>query len=289
MGDGITFHGEPAPTLPGSEAAAGPTAESAAFVSIREFLRLHRETPQRSLLARFLGLDPIARSVAGSYAGALAEVAIADTLEALGLEWTVLHDFTVGSNYRPVAYALIGPAGIFTLDVHNHSSADVWVGERSIVVDGAPNAHIVEAERSADRVAHRLSEVTEVTVVVTPCLVVANAAELTVRERPRRVEVLVPNAVGPFFADLPRLLSPQAVDRHRDAALAPGTWRTGSMATGDAACSRIDRAEFADIRRSVVEANRRRLFWAVSGAALSSVVLLATTGELIARTLGLFR
>jgi hypothetical protein len=289
LGDGITFHGEPAPTLPGSEAAADAIAESTAFASVREFLLLQREAPERSLFARIIGLDPLAREAAGPYAGALAEITVAESLERLGSDWIVLNDLSIGSKWRPISYALVGPPGVFTLEVHNHSNADVWVGERSIVVDGAPHTHIEESERRADRVARRLSEATDSPVAVTPCLVVANAAELTVRERPRRVEVLVPNAVGPFFAELPRLLSPEAVDRHRDAALAPTTWRTGSRATARNAGGLVDRAEFAAIHRSIVESHRRRLFWAISGAALSSVMLLATTGDLIARTLGLIR
>lgn len=262
------------------------SARSSAFTSVNEFLLLHRHARTRSVTARFFGVDPLARlGSSATYDGAVAEIVVADALDALGPDWTIVTDLALDDAAQPIAHVLIGPAGIFVLEVVNQANSEVWVGERSLVVDGAPGVLIMEAEQDADRLAARLSEENGVDVAVTPCLVIANAAELTVRARPRRVEILLPSAVGHFFGGLPRLLAPDVVERSRTAVLDQSTWSTGGGLQRPHA--HAERAEFALIRRSVSASYRRRLGWVLGAATFASLLLVATTGGLVARIVGI--
>ncbi len=249
------------------------------LASIREFVRLQSEAPGQNPIAAMFGFDPVARSAAAEYSGALAEVTVVDALDALTGQWLVLDNVPLGDNEHPVAHILIGPPGVFTVALRNHAQESVWVGERAFVAGKNSLAgqtkfpHVRDVEHEAELVAERMSASAGKPVTVTACLVVAGATDLTVNSHPRHVEVLEPAGFAAWLADLPRLLSPQAVEQLRTAALAPGTWPGRPLAVDLDALS--DRAAFDEIQRRVVAARRRRLFWAILGATLSQVTAVA--------------
>jgi hypothetical protein len=262
-----------------SQAAAhGPSA----FTWLREFLRLQSAAPVRGRLARLFGKDPLAKGAERAYAGALAELEVADVIAALGDEWIVLDG--AGAGGREFALRgdsavcadriLVGPPGVFTVTLRNHFDDKVWVGERTFVVGSARFPHIRDAEFEADRVSETIGSVLDTPIAVTPCLVIADPAELVVRDRPRRTEVLVPQDFGVWLHGLPRILSPAALADY--SAIARVNWPERLPLTAGAGSA------FLGVHGQVVAARSRRLFWAAIGALVVCGILILTTSGLVA-------
>ena len=101
-------------------ASHGPSA----FTWLREFLRLQGVASRRGRLARLFGVDPLARGAERAYAGALAELEIADAIADLGDEWIVLDGAGVGGREFSLRAdsavcadrILVGPPGV----LHRH-------------------------------------------------------------------------------------------------------------------------------------------------------------------------
>lgn len=256
------------------------------LASIREFVRLQSEAPRQNPFAIAFGIDPVARNAAAEYAGALAEVTVIDALDALGGQWLVLDNVPLGENEHPVAHILIGPPGVFTVALRNHAQESIWVGERAFVAGQTRFPHLRDVEHEAQLVAERMSATAGTPVTVTACLVVAGATDLTVAGHPPRVDVLEPAGFAAWLDDLPRLLSPRVVEQLRSAALQPSTWAGRPLAVDLDALS--DRAAFDDIQRRVVAARRRRLFWAILGAALSQAVAFGALASSLGSSARLF-
>ena len=259
-------------------ATYGPSA----FTWLREFLRLQSAVPVRGRFARLFGRDPLARGAERAYAGALAELEVADAIAALGDEWIVLDGAGVGGREFSLRgdsavcadRILVGPPGVFTVTLRNHFDDRVWVGERTFVVGSARFPHIRDAEFEADRVSETIGSVLDTPIPVTPCLVIADPAELVVRDRPRRTEVLVPQDFGVWLHGLPRILSPAALADY--SAIARVNWpERAPLAPGAGSA-------FLQVHGQVVAARSRRLFWAAVGALLVCGLLIVTTSGLVA-------
>ncbi len=261
-------------------AAAGQG--SSAFTWLREFLRLQSSAPAPGRLARLLGRDPLARGAERAYAGALAELRVADAIAALGDEWVVLDGAGVGGREFPLRgdsavcadRILVGPPGVFTLTLRNHFDDRVWVGERAFVVGTTRFPHIRDAELEADRVSETIGSVLDTPIPVTPCLVIADPAELAVRDRPRRTEVLVPEDFGAWLHGLPRVLSPAALADY--SAIARAHWPQRAPLPPESG------ATFLMHHSRIVAARSRRLFWAAIAVLLLGGLLVTTTTGLVA-------
>lgn len=274
LGDGISVVGKVQVASAGSD-APGPVwrATAPALVSVREFLRLQSAAPRMSFFARLCGSDPLARSAAHAYAGARAEVEVSDCLDGLGDEWTIIDGASLGAHKPVVDHVVIGPAGVFSVALRNHTRDRVWVGERTFVVEGTRFPHLRDVEHEAELVGDRMSRAVGAPVAVTPCLVIASPAELTLAPGARRVEVLASHQLGRWLTALPRLMSPAVVERHRESALAGATWFAGAGEWDDSA---EIRASFDSVHSRIVRARRIRLGWAIAGVMLSQLVLVAS-------------
>lgn len=261
QGDIITLIEESA-----AASALSPSCDNGAaprLAATRAFLQSDAQLRGRSVISRLFGVSPVRRAALASYSAAVAELAVTETLAALPAGWTVLNDVSTGAE-PPVEHLLIGPPGIFAITLRVHSGERVWAGETSVVVGLRTYGYLAEAEQQAAGIAGRLGG------RVTPCILVIDAAELDAANSPRAVEVLDARQLGAWLADLPRLLSPLAVQRLAAAALAPGTW------TGDgAAAEAVDLERFASIGRDIRTARHRRLAWAIVGAVLTQGAVLA--------------
>jgi hypothetical protein len=236
-------------------------AERSSASHLLAFRALECALAHRSPLARMFGIDPLAPGARFAYAGAAAELELADRLRGLGDDWTVFSSL-------PGSAILIGPPGVFSLSLRNHSGDRVVVGERTVVVEDGRFSHIDDVEHDAGAVACRMSTLTGESVTVIPCLLIAESAMLEIRRVPRPVKVLDASAVGSWLTGLPRVLSPAAVARYRSVVEGFGT--DAELPT--------DRARFEAIRHRVITARRLRLAWAMLGAVLSvgAVVLLVS-------------
>ncbi len=259
--------------------------------AMRECLLLQAGAAPLCLVSRLFGVDPIAREARRAYSGALAELSIADTLAALGSAWTVIHSVPVsGAEGRSaevldnavVDHLLIGPAGIFTISIHGHAGQSIWVGERTFLVDDERLAHLSTADAVGAAVSRFLAAALAVDgpvpdAVVAPCIVVDAPERLEVRQRTGRITVITARTFDPWLNELPRLLSPAAVETFARVALRASTWPARCSPHQDA---QHTLATFDRLRRRVASARLRRLIWTAVGVVLSYALVIASVAGL---------
>ena len=240
------------------------------------------------MIARLFGVDPLSRHARRSYSGALAEIALAESLSALGPEWTVLHsvpvDGVLTARHPPqtIDHLVIGPAGIFSITVHSHAGQVVWVGERTFMVDDVRLSHLADAEGAASAASRLLSvslatEAMKADVVVTPCIVVDSPVTLQIRQRPDRIQISTARNFTAWLAALPRLISPAMVSSLSEFSLRASTWSTSkAVPLHDAEHQRDD---FDQLRLHIESARLRRLVWTGLGVILTyGLVISHSTG-----------
>jgi hypothetical protein len=117
-------------------------------------------------------------------------------------------------------------------------------------------------------------------VLVTPCILLAEPTSIEFGVRPRGIEVMDARVFGTWLAGLPRLLSPAALDGLSSIASAASTWSAvGSLdSTG--------RDEFRRLAHEISEARRRRLAWAILGAAVTQAAVLASLAATVVGAFG---
>ncbi len=269
-------------TLSVSRRPAGDPGGPADWVpsnhALRECLALQAEAPPISLFARLFGVDPLSRHARRSYSGALAEIALADSLAALGPEWTVLHSvpveavLTARHSPQTIDHLVIGPAGIFSITVHSHAGQTVWVGERTFMVDDERLDHLAVAEDAASAASRLLAVALAAAgmtadVVVTPCIVVDSPVALQVRQRPDRIQISTARNFTAWLAALPRLISPAVVNSLSAVSLRDSTWSASAAVPLHDAYHRRD--DFDQLRLQIASAKLRRLVWTGLGVILT--------------------
>ena len=292
MGDGIVTTGDDHAILSVLRRPAGDPGGPADWVpsnhALRECLSLQAEAPPISLVARLFGVDPLSRHARRSYSGALAEIALADSLAALGSEWTVLHSVPVDGVLtarhppRTIDHLVIGPAGIFSITVHSHAGQAVWVGERTFIVDDVRLSHLADAEDAASAASRLLSVSLAAAgmtadIVVTPCIVVDSPVTLQIRQRPDRIQISTARNFTAWLAALPRLISPAVVSSLSEFSLRASTWPVSEAVPLQDAEHR--RNDFDQLRLHIDSARLRRLVWTGLGVILTyCLVISSATG-----------
>ncbi|CAN5184087.1 hypothetical protein BH09ACT5_BH09ACT5_01500 [soil metagenome] len=228
-----------------------------------EILRIQASARRRSFLARLFGQDPIRPDARIWYRAALAEIGLAKTLTTLPEGWHVLHPIQRGVG-DPAAHLLIGPTGVFTISVKDHSAQRIWVGEDQLLVNGHRTHHIEDARREASRISSILGAGPKGPVV--PIVAIVDPASLTLgHDAPDDVTVIRADRLEPAVLRRPASVSAAAAD-----ALALRAVRSGDLAPSRPALEETLRhtARFARVKHEVDAAWRRRMIWTVLGAAL---------------------
>lgn len=265
-------------TDPPSPTAAFGTTPAAAVIA--EFLRVQREVPTRSALARLLGRSPLTPQSRPWYVGALGEIDVARRLEALGPEWTVRHAVPVGTRGSDIDHVVLGPAGVFTVNTKFHEDARIWVSSRQLRVNGQPKEHLRNARYESQRVAKILSAAAGVTVEVSALVVIVGAKEMTIRQQPADVTVLRETQLVRRLRSRPRTLSAEESASIASVIVKPDTWTTTATGGHD------PMPEFAALRREVRSAKRVRLTWALAALAAGSTLSFAFATGAFAPLLG---
>lgn len=230
--------------------------------------------PPRSALGRFFGARPLGSESAPWYWGALGEREVGALLAQLGPDWTVLHAVPVGKGSSDIDHVLIGPGGVFTVNTKRHAGQAVWTAKNTLMVAGQRQRHIPNAVYEAKRASKLLSAEVGHTVHVSAVVVIVGAKSLTVREKHSEVAVMTPRQLLRSLNRRRPVLTTGQLSILSAAAARPETWHKDPQPQQDP--SWLD-ASFGEVRRTVDQARRRRVGWAL---ALLGTILATISGVL---------
>jgi hypothetical protein len=161
--------------------------------------------------------------------GAEGEERVAAQLAALGDEWAVIHDLTIGRKGANLDHLVIGPAGVFALNTKN-LTGKLTVYEHAILQNGHKTAFVPAALREARTVQQRLSAAAGREVRAWSVLVVMGC-EVEVRKPLANLTLVRARGLPRWLQKLPvGDLSPGEVLELERLARTPGTWLPGSAA-----------------------------------------------------------
>lgn len=222
-------------------------------------LELQHAGAHRSLPARVLGISPLREESRSWYSGALGELEVGRQLAKLGPAWRVLHAVPVGKRDSDIDHVVIGPGGVFTLNTKRHDGKAVWVGGRTVMVNGAKVSYIRNSEFEGQRAAKLLQGTVGFPVATRPVLVVSGAKQLTVKERPTDVAVLTSGQLLGWLRKQRPVLDPWRVDTIFIAANQSSTWQKTPNAAAD--CEPGLAIAFAGLQKQVNRAAAVRMLW----------------------------
>jgi hypothetical protein len=131
-------------------------------------------------------------------------------LEAIG--WHALHAVPVGERGSDIDHVVVGPGGVFTINTKTHPGANVWVGERAVMVNGAHTDYLRNSRFEAKRTARLLAAAAGGPVHVQAVIAVGAVARLVVRAQPPDVTVISWQHLDAWLARLPARLSTPDVE-----------------------------------------------------------------------------
>lgn len=155
---------------------------------------------------------------------ARAERRVARELNRLEPGWWVLHSIPLGDDDADVDHLLIGPAGVFLLEVRDHSRSEVRATSLAVTVDRRETMLVPELIAHASRVQERLSRACGFEVPIRPVLVVL-ARQLSVKRQPEGVEVVGRYRLTRWLREQPSVQTFDTAAAIHFVARQAGTWR----------------------------------------------------------------
>lgn len=229
-------------------------ARKPGYAVMQECLAIQSAAPPRTSWQRFWGHEPLHDDARSWFKGAIGERDVARALDALGPEFTVLHAVPVGKRSTDIDHVVVGPTGVFSINTKNHSGQSVWVGGRTLTVNGQRTPHMHRAVAEGERATALLSAAAGGPILVQPVLVVA-AATLRFGDKAPAVVTLRPDQVRAWITELPRAHSDAAVRYLSMLAEERRTWHVDAVVLNDT-LRHVQR--FERLEREIAEARRRR-------------------------------
>lgn len=260
------------------------TVRGPAYGVIAETLRLQADTRPKSRLARAFGADPLHPNARLWYRGAIGELEVARHLKNLGPEWTLLHTVVAEPTGREFDHLVIGPPGLFSITIKDHSGQRVWVDTERLLVNGHRTDHLRDARQEAASASRLLSTEAGEQVTVFPLVSIVNPGSLAFgRPRPRDVTVVASSQLARTLRRRSRVLTDSAILELSQLAEQRGPWRADAHVLNET-LRHEDR--FASLKQHVDAAARRRALW-ITAAALAplsaaAAALLATAAPVFA-------
>lgn len=214
-----------APTSPAPPTWHDLAGRSAGQMALAQADAVRAAAPRRGFWARLFGPPPADRSWR---VGARGEQLVGDQLARLAAKdprWMALHAVPVGSDGSDIDHVVIGPGGVFTLNTKHHPGGRVWVGGRTVMVNGTRVPYLRNAHHEATRAARLLSSAAGFPVRVQGVVVVV-AGSLTIREHPTDVVVVGRRRLRRWLRQLPESLTPEAAAAVYEVARRSSTWTT---------------------------------------------------------------
>lgn len=248
--------------------------------AIREFLAAHRRLPHRSTGSRLLGRSPLAKTGAHWYWAAVGELEVIARLDRLGPDWCVVHGLpapaaTDGTAPPYLDHLVIGPAGVFSVTIYDHTRQNVWVSRRAFVVDGHRLQYIRRAEAAVGHLERMLEAAAGRSVRASTIIAVIDPGSLQVRDLPKDVFVVAATNLGSWLKARERELDRASVAELAAFARLDATWPEVPVAVSAIEVSARERAEFDRVRREVTIASVIRAAWSIG-------VVVLFTGALVA-------
>lgn len=149
----------------------------------------------------------------------------APPLDRLPAGWASVEQVPIGPRGATLDRLVVGPGGVFAVRSEEHRGAVVTVAGDEFRVDARRYPWVRSVRYEARRAGRLLSAALRTTIVVTGVVVVDGTRELSVRQQPTDVRVESSTRLARWLQALPAALAPHEVDRIRDAAHDPATWR----------------------------------------------------------------
>ena len=243
--------------------------------AMAQLRRLEEGRPRRNILQRLLGLGALSPEGRSWYQGAVGEIAAGRELARLGPQWLVLHAVPVGVGDSDIDHVVIGPAGVYTINTKHHSGQEVTVSE-ALWVSGQRTDHLRNSRHEAERAGRLLSPATGRAVIVRPIIAIHGAAHVTIRRRPRDVEVLTVRQLVRWLSRQRPRLTDEDQAPIRSAAEDPRTWRTRGVPGNESPSEDATelQAWFARLDKTVRAARRRRVLVGVTGFVVVAALIL---------------
>lgn len=249
--------------------------------AMSQVVQAQRDAAPRGRLARIFGVSPLVPSIRRGYRDALGELIVGDILENLGQRWDVLHDLPLGDGV--LDHLVIGPAGVFAVQVANHGEVDVIVDGDSISVGSNSSDDLATVATSARLVESILTAVAGVSVPVRGLVVVVEPKRLTVKAEPSVAAVVSSRDLSRALDKAPVTLTGDDVARISDIADLVSTWPAADEAALDT--QHLHR-EFGAIRVQTRSALRRRLAWSVAAVGVACIATWIAVAALVSSLLG---
>jgi hypothetical protein len=186
---------------------------------------VERATPKgstTSLMALVKRLSPDERA---QRARIKAEQKLRHQLDDLPDAWFVLHSVDIGDAGRHIDHVVIGPGGVFTLNVDHQPGVKVWVSEHQVLMNGAETEHLRHARFQARRSGALLTDACGFHVAAQSLLILIGAAEVQTTSRPAEVHVRTEHEIRDWLCRQPNRLDADTVVAIRDRAGRFETWQ----------------------------------------------------------------
>lgn len=234
----------------------------------------------RTSAQRFFGVSPLRADARSWYAGAVGEVHVSRQLEKLGDGWTVLHAVPIGRGDTDVDHLVIGPTGVYAINTKHHADSRVWVGSKSMRVNGQPEPYIRASGSERRKVEQALRDVLGIDIPVRSAIVIVGAKELSIKEQPAEVEVMTDRRIVRWLKA--RRHTSIDVDAVTAVAVQPSTWHV----RGADAAAQADLPAFIGLRREVENARTVRSLWFAGVGLITAAAALAYGWNAISSLLG---
>jgi len=262
------------------------TARVAGQSVIETLLRSREAAPERSTLARLLGVSPLTAEERRWYSGAVGETITGRMLARLPDTWTVLHAVPIGVGTSDVDHIVIGPGGVFTINTKHHFGQSIWVGARTLLVAGTQQPYLRNSEYEAERATVTLSRILPAHVDVTPVIAFVHPKSLTIKSRPLVVSVLEAHTLVRWLLRRPVVLTPDQSALIALVAADPTTWHSSA---GEACDTAALAKRFRELDRQVRGARYVRVAWggaAAAAAVLGAMFALPSIAEVLSGLVG---
>lgn len=157
---------------------------------------------------------------------------VARRLARLGDGWRVLHAVPVGDQGSDIDHVVIGPAGVFTINVKHHPQANVWVRGDTVKVNGYNQPYVRNSRHEALRARMLLSAAAGFDVEVHGIVAVMGAQRgFIVKEQPRDriVAVVARKQLVGYLRARPPVVGAEVTTRVYDVARHLATWQPSTV------------------------------------------------------------